>query len=195
MVVISENEYLNLKKMASAKNSATTDEASIEEEGEKEEINHNDLLENKTHQIKTNDQNEEYDNMRKLLQRVTEYLSGKESEKATLLIKRVYASGKMKISTSEEKVELGNDNYSFNQFIDFIQLCISRKRPHESTFLKKFVIFLADNEIPLNIISNGYMKTMIKTQIRSDTDIETEGVSSHSKPLHIIWYKTLDEVK
>ena len=135
------------------------------------------------------------------------YVSKKEFEKATLLIKRFYATGKMQISPSKNQIELEKDIFTFVQFIDFIQLCVSRKRPHNSGSLYKFVTFLEHHEIPLNLITNVYIKTMIKDGSDSDTEVsydrkkgsramvprlrETHDAMRSSE---ILWFKSLDEV-
>ena len=191
MVVISESEYLNLKKLAYNKNAITTT-LDHNDDGLENQANHSEV---DTHfEVESKNDN----SVQQLLEKVTKYLSKTEIDKGVLLIKRLHATGKMEVSA--EKVELGSNNFSLNQFIDFIQLCISRKRPHESISFQNFVTFLVENEIPLNIISNAYVKIMVKSHLTHDSDTESNAFDKKEKKMPqlkssaIIWYKSLDEV-
>ena len=241
MVVISETEYLNLKKLANVKKSVMMekntssdinfrnaeklndrlsvkqiDEPLIEENEENgnngEEVREEEEEEEEVGgggggegiEKETNIEND----LEELLRKAEQYFSKKETDKGVLLIKRLYATGRMKVLGSLKKIELGKHDFSFIRFIDFVQLCISRKRPHEtaheSASFKTFITFLDHNEIPLNLISNPYVKTMIKDRTEfNDKSDRKKGSESmiprlkSYKPLKstgVVWFKSLDEV-
>ena len=102
-----------------------------------------------------------YNNKKSLLSRIGEYMPSKSVDKAKQMAKRILYMPGVRIDDSNNKIVLGGYNFEYQQFIDLLELCLSKKKPSPTRISTNFFNFLASNEFPLNLITNSYVKTEI----------------------------------
>ena len=195
MVLIPENEYLNLKKtnesmLGKKVIKENPSEMSDKSKFETIETLNNRLNEENRHAASNLDtsQVENDDGLELLLNETNKFFNSKDIPKGTLLIKRLFHTGNLRVNASDKKVMLGDHSIPFLAFIDFIHLCISRKRPENSDNLRQFAIFLHSNDIPLNLIANPYIKNLARDNesLNSESfseDFPESSILEHSDPI------------
>ena len=97
-----------------------------------------------------------------LIKKITQYFEPRDISKVTYLLKRIMNCSGIDIDMDKRKIVIESKPYSFQDFVDFLQLCISRRKPSNSVKIMKYINLLAANDFPLHLISNSHVKTLIK---------------------------------
>ena len=104
-----------------------------------------------------------------ILERITEYIVPKDHNKAITLAKRIFHTKNSGIHIINETVLLGKFTFSFQEFIDLIEICLSRRKPRANAVYTNFVKYLAINNIPQSLITNKYLKNAMLENEESPT--------------------------
>ena len=102
-----------------------------------------------------------------LLSKIIKYFDEKDQKRATELIKRIVVCKGVKVDLAYRKIVVGTHSVLYLDFVDFISLCLSRKKPVNDKQLSKFVAVLAKNGFPTHIITNTYVRKAINDAINS----------------------------
>lgn len=96
-----------------------------------------------------------------LYDRLRGYLPPKDIERGVILAKRIFFFDDAFINWNKQIITLGETEYSVMEFMDFIQLATSRKKPTQTDQLREFCNYLSQNKVPPTLLTNSYMRTVL----------------------------------
>ena len=110
-----------------------------------------------------------------LLQKLERYVPKANYNRASVLVKRIFSNENAVIE--DGNMILGGNAFGYQLFLDFVEFVFGRRKPVENENFKKFVRYLALNDIPLTHINNRYVrKEMIEILNRfQEANVEKNG--------------------
>ena len=113
----------------------------------------------------------------------------------------------IEIEMDKREIVIDSKPYPFQDFVDFLQLCISRRKPSNVAKIMKYVNLIAANDFPLHLISNPHVKTLIREVDNTSTDNADNADKGNSsfgdrsgsiamppKSKNVTWFGSLSEV-
>ena len=136
-----------------------------------------------------------------LTEKIAEHFPNNKIEKAIFLTKCFLKKNKeaLTIDRRTDKIKIGKVSLSLIQFLDFLQLCMSRKKPQLTEPVQTLLASIPKENIPLNCITNPHVRNMLTSQngVKKENKSRYKG-SRAMPPLRkrrdIIWFQSLDDL-
>lgn len=96
-----------------------------------------------------------------LMKKISLHFDMKDYTRVNTIVARIVNTPGVSINKKKKKMALNDHNISFLELIDFLTLCVSRKKPQSEQKIQKFVDFFAKVGFPLHLITNPFIKKLV----------------------------------